>query len=370
MAKHRLSIVHCLSPAAYGGLESVVEALAAGQRDRGHSVTIFATVSNPAHPFIARMGNLNIDVFDVLVSSKDIKKERRFFAETIKSLSPDVIHSHGYRPDILDIPIARKLGIPTVSTVHGFTGGDWKLKIYEMLQMRALRQASAVVAVSRNVAERLRQARVPEPKVHVIPNAYSKTAQFSSPQDRQSARQKLGISQDETRIGWIGRISEEKGLDIMIEAAGLFKDQSIILSVIGDGAEYDKSLSKAAALGISNRVIFHGSLQNAGDLLPAFDLLALSSRTEGTPMVILEAMGRGIPVVSTAVGGIPDMLSDQEAILVPPNDPPALARAIEESLSFPAAARERAQSALKKLQEKYGTESWLDAYERLYLSLS
>ena len=110
---------------------------------------------------------------------------------------------------------------------------------------------------------------------------------------------------------------------------------------VGDGPERAALVAQAAALGIASRVHFTGMVPEASSILPAFDALVLSSRSEGTPMVLLETIHAGVPIVASAVGGVPDLVPAGSALLVPPNDPVALASAIDQALADPGAARTR-----------------------------
>jgi glycosyltransferase involved in cell wall biosynthesis len=108
---------------------------------------------------------------------------------------------------------------------------------------------------------------------------------------------------------------------------------------------------------------------DAAKYFAAFDLFVLSSRTEGLPMVMLEAMAAGIPIVATKVGGIPDLLSSREGMLVAPEDPRALAAAIRATLDDPAAAAERARAAQLRQKTEFDVEPWSARYESIYRDL-
>lgn len=361
-----LRILHVLAPAPVGGLESVVRALAVGHSARGHQVTIAAVTDHDSSPFLAATISDGLVTELIPSSGRDYRRERRYFSALLASFRPDVVHSHGYRPDILDLPVARAAGIPTLTTMHGFTGGDWKVRIYERLQMRSARAADAVVAVSRGVETRLRERGVSSAKVHLIRNAYSSRKETT---DRATAAHLLGIGGAGFRIAWIGRLSDEKGPDVMLAAMEFLRDVPIALSFIGDGPARTALETRAAALGVADRVTFHGVVADASKLLPAFDVLALSSRTEGTPMVILEAMAAETPIVATRVGGVPDILSAVHALLVEPERPDLLASALRSVFTDPIAAAARAASARRRLDAEFGTDAWLDRYEQLYNSL-
>jgi glycosyltransferase involved in cell wall biosynthesis len=152
----------------------------------------------------------------------------------------------------------------------------------------------------------------------------------------------------------------------MVDAIRLLPDVPIRFAFVGDGPNRVALEAKAAPPEMRDRVHWVGNVADAGRLFAAFDLFVLSSRTEGTPMALLEAMSAGIPIVTTRVGGVPEIVSDQEAILVAPEDPAKLADAIREAYENPAAARERADAARRKLSTAYDPEAWLDAYEAMY----
>lgn len=359
-----MRIVHLLAPAPFGGLESVVRALASGQQARGHDVTVVATVDPGEHPFCAAARADGLCVVEVTSSGRAYVRERKEVSMLLTRLSPHVVHSHGYRPDALHLGLARRAGAATVSTLHGFTSGDWKMRLYERLQLSALRNADAVVAVSTGVERRAIGARIPRDRVHLIRNAYARTDSLS----RDEARLALRIPLDAVTVGWIGRLSPEKGPDVAVEAIARMTCPAT-LHVIGDGAERDTLDSRIASLGIGTRVRFHGALPNAGQLVRAFDVLLLSSRTEGTPMVLLEAMTAGVPIVATAVGGVPDVLPDGAALLAPNEDTSALAAALDATLTDRAASAARAVRAGEVLDERFGLDPWLDRHDALYASV-
>src|SRR6266550_2025197 len=130
-------IVHLVAPAAFGGLETVVQVLGRGLRGLGHDVHVLAVVvgGETAEPFLAPLAEAGVSTRTLAVPGRAYLRERA--------------------------AVARRLQIPTVTTVHGFTGGGWKNRFYEWLQCRAFRRFDAVVAVSRPLAERLARGGVP-----------------------------------------------------------------------------------------------------------------------------------------------------------------------------------------------------------------
>ncbi len=140
-------MVHVIAPGDVGGAERVVHALATGQHRAGHRVRVVAVLANGAdrHPFLARLEQAGVETIPLPVPPRAYIRERSAIAELCRRLRPDVVHTHGIRVDVVDAAVARRAGMPTVTTVHGFTGGDFKMWVYERLWRRALRGFDAVV---------------------------------------------------------------------------------------------------------------------------------------------------------------------------------------------------------------------------------
>ena len=363
MTDRSLRVLHVTAPALMGGLETVVLQLAEGMRQRGHDVQVAAVLtpgSARGHPFVTALQNRGVPVHPLELGSRAYLAERRAITALTRRLQPVAMHTHGYRADVLHGPLARALRIAHVMTLHGFVGGNWRDRLYESLQVRAARHADAIVAVSRPIVDRLRQAGVTE-RVLLLRNAM---APAQNALNRDEARAVLGIPEVPT-IGWVGRVSHEKGPDQFV--AALAKVPSPVHGVLlGDGPEREAVMAQAAALGVSGRLVAPGAMADARRYLAAFDALALTSRTEGTPMVLLEAMSQSVPIVTTMVGGVPDIVSEAEALCCVPGDIDGLATAFGEVVSKADAASARAARALALVEQTFGLEPWLDAYERLY----
>ena len=365
MSQAPLSILHVLAPTDVGGLETVVQLLAAGHTHCGHSVEIAAVVTSPKNLFVEQARDAGIKVHVIASPARSFLPERHGVRDLIKRKRVDVVHSHGYRSDILDIAVARHMGVPSITTLHGFAANDRKARAYEWLQLRSIRRASAVVAVSTNVVDKVLASGVYADRVYLVRNATTPIRCLLSKTD---ARARLHLDNG-LQIGWIGRLSSEKGPDLIIDAMQYLTDLPVKLSIVGDGPDLNPLKAKARQLGVAESIHFHGRITNAASLLRAFDLMTLSSRTEGTPMVILEAMSAGTPIVSARIGGVPDMLSDADALLVPPADSRLLAAGIRAALGDLAEARLRASHAQVRVATEFGADAWLAKYESLYQTI-
>lgn len=360
--RDRLSVSHVIAPAPFGGLESVVTSLALGFARRGHDVRVLALLGpNEQCHALNTLAAGGVAVVDIRLPPRSYRGEVKRLATELTRVSGTIVHSHGYHADLVGFFAARRAGAPTASTVHGFVGGEVRNRIYEWCDIRALTRFGVVVAVSQSLVDRLGASGVSRSKLHLIPNAYESAR---PPLDRAQARQFLGLPADGWIAGWVGRLSHEKGPDVLLEA--LARTPEWEASLLGSGPQEAALRAQGAALGIASRLRWHGMVPEAGSLLRAFDAVVLSSRTEGTPIVLLEAMAAGVPVVATAVGGIPQVISDQDGLLVPPDKPESLARALQTIRADSEAARSRAASARARLERAYALEPWLDRYEAVY----
>ena len=359
-----LSILHVLAPAPFGGLETVVRALAAGHARRGHSVHV-ATVISPRsdkHPFVAALEADGVRALPVVVNPRDYRGERSAARELFQRLRPDVVHTHGFRTDVVVGGVARSERIALISTCHGFIEGGWRGRFYQWLQRRALRRFDAVVAVSSSVDKKLRDAGIDQNKLHLVRNSFARTDQAVS---RDEARRTLGLPAARV-IGWVGRLSAEKGADLALDAFSRLRTDGVYLAMVGEGRDASRLRDRAAALGINERVVWTGAVAEAGRLFTAFDVFFLSSRSEGTPMALLEAMAANVPIVATRVGGVPDVVDETFAWMVDSEDVAGMALALEEVFAQPERARASAGAARIRLAERFGLDQWLSRYEDLY----
>lgn len=352
-------ILHVTAPGMVGGLERVVDALVRATRDRGHDVSVFASTSTAdAPPFVSGLRAAGVPVRHEVVSARAYVRELRAIRRVLAETGADVVHTHGFRSDVLGLLAAHRADRPAVTTVHGFTGGGTAVQLYERVQMGALRRFDAVVAVSRPMAERFAALGFDPGRLHTVPNALASRPGL----DRAEARRALDLPAGPL-VAWVGRFGTEKGPDLFADAIARLDGVTGVM--IGDGPDRAPVADRARVAGCAERLLLPGLVPDADRVLRAFDVLVLSSRTEGTPMILLEAMAAGVPVVTTAVGGIPDVVTEAEAILTDV-DAGSIADGIGRALADPAAAAERAARAKRRFDEGYGLGPWIDRYEAVY----
>jgi glycosyltransferase involved in cell wall biosynthesis len=361
------TVVHLIAPARVGGAESVVRALASGRRDRGGATEVVALLDGPEpHPFVEGLRGLGVPVHVVRCGRRRYRAEARVVSELLHERGARIVHTHVYHADFVGYWAARACGTRVVATVHGFVGGDWKNRLYQSLDRLLLRRFDAVICVSDGVRTRLVGAGGDPARVRVISNGHPGGVTMP----RGAARERLGIPDGTPTIGWVGRLSAEKGADLLLAALPHVGVAGAGAVLLGAGEEAGGLATQAASLGLPEGAVrLVGERADAASLLGAFDVLVISSRTEGLPMVLLEAMAVGTPVVAFAVGGIPDVLGDESGWLVPAGDVPALAGAIRHALSAPDEAARRAAAARRALEARFGLDHWLRRVEAVYATV-
>lgn len=361
-----MRILHLSAPASAGGLETVVTLLSSKMRDAGYDVHVGAMLTREEstnHPFIAGLNSASVPVHVVQDGRRDYLRTLRGIVELASRLEVSVIHTHGPKADVLGALTARFLNVPHVLTLHGFVDIDGKQRLYRWMQLRTARSAAAVIAVSRSIVSRLADHDVVE-NVTLIPNAFRSSAEFL---DRREAREYLGLREDSVVVGWVGRLSLEKGPDIFADAIALLPTR-LEGVLVGDGPMRSLIERSAERTVLRERLRCVGTIPGASRLLRAFDVLALTSRSEGTPMIILEAMDAGVPIVAAKVGGVPDILSESEAYLFQPDNAVAAAAAIERAVGD-ASAASRARAAHDRLVRDFAPGNWISAHAELYKSI-
>ena len=357
-------VLHAIAPGPVGGAESAVLGLCAGQAEAGLQVILAVLADASSGPFIEQARAQGCKVEAIAAGGRNYWRDWSGLRRVISDHRIDLVHTHGYRADMMGFLAARSKRRPVVATAHGFTGGNRKNRLNQWLALRALGRDDAVIAVSAPLAATLEARGVEGARIVTIPNAWRPLG--AAPLTRSAARARLHLEGDGSLLGWVGRLSHEKGADIALAALPLVQHPGTKLVFVGDGPERAALDAQASALGIADRVTFAGLVAMASSILPAFDALVLSSRSEGTPMILLETIHAGVPIIAAEVGGVPDLITPDTGRLVQPRDPAALAAAIDEVLSHPAAARTRAAAAASRVAELFSPREWVSRHLAVY----
>lgn len=358
MGNSKLRIVHAVSSLNGGGMEHFVLRLAEAQRRHGHDASILALRGGPLEE-LARQRGLPLTV----LGGPKLPRVARGVAAMV-SRRPDVIHAHN--PTSLHYATLGKLltRARLVFTDHAQTRG-----IIRVPSSFEWRQTDAVVGCSQDTADKSGAVGVAA-NISAIHNGIDITN--GSRRSREEVRAELGY-RDELLGIMPAAFHRVKGHDVLLKALGRLKERGVAVTVlvVGDGDERDAIHALAKELGLGDdRARFLGFRKDVPDLLMAADFFVLPSRMEGLPLAVLEAMARGLPVVVTPVGGVPEVVgNEQHGFLVPVDDHEALADAMEKLARDPALGRRLGEAGHERVRDDFSFERMTRKYERLYFSL-
>jgi glycosyltransferase involved in cell wall biosynthesis len=310
-----------------------------------------------------------------------VQTVRFFLAERA---SFDIVHLHGFsQKSVLVVLLAKLSGKRIMLTIHT-AGSDEAAGVRQMgwTAYWAYRQADLYLAISSRIAHNYLAAGLPKTKLRLAPNGLD-VDRFHPPsrQQRQAARQSLGLSDDLYWLLFVGFFSREKAPDVLFEAWLQLREMgappSGLLFVGATDSEYhevDKDLAadirqRAAALGLGDRVRFTGPVADVEAAYHAADIFVMPSTREAFGMVLVEAMASGLPVVASRLDGVTDEIVDEGSTgyLLPPRDPAALADVLARVLRNPADAARLGAQAREAVVSRYSLEAagqrWLEAYE-------
>lgn len=273
-----------------------------------------------------------------------------------------LLNAHNFRGLLFGWLAAWWWQLPLVATQHGFTPRSRKQRLYTWLTLQLCRSAvvTQVVCVAESIARILRAARVAPQKIQVIPNGLPESpgVPVRSPQ------------RGEWLAGYVGRLSCEKGpdlfLDTLIPLCGEYPHLHAVM--LGDGPERAALQARINAAGLVQRIRLPGFQHDMRPWMARLDALVISSRTEGTPMILLEAMQDSVPVVAFAVGGIPDVIEHgHSGLLARPLAVDELAAQLRALIEDPAQAGELTARARSTQRQRYHLPALAQRWAQVYL---
>jgi glycosyltransferase involved in cell wall biosynthesis len=285
----------------------------------------------------------------------------------VARLRPDIVQTHAVKSHFL----ARLAGVPErarwVAFHHGYTWPNLRARLYNQFDRWSLRTPGLILTVSQPFREELAARGAPRERIEVIHNAIRPGW---GAERRPELRDALGIPAQRKLILIVGRLSREKDHLALLEAVAALAGHDPHLLIVGEGPERARIEARAAALALGGRVTLTGQAPSAEPYYGIADLAVLSSRSEGSPNALLEAMAAGVPAVATNVGGIPEIVTHGEhALLVPPGDSAALAAAMDRVLGDPDLAAGLARRARKHVLARHTPEARIAALAAIYRRL-
>jgi glycosyltransferase involved in cell wall biosynthesis len=349
------------------GAEHVVLTLAGGLARLGHECTVgvFENRHRPNLEIAERAKALRLPVEQVVCDGRVDTKVIGRIRKIIEERNINVVHAHGFKADVYCYAALRSTSTPLVSTCHNWLEDGLALSIYGMLDRFVLRYFDAVAAVSPAVSFVLHHSGVAHDKIQLIDNGID-LSRFEGAWPK--LRGELGVG-DAPVIGFVGRLSPEKGLRHLLQAASRIfpKWLDATLVLVGDGPERESLQKLAGELGISHRIHFTGQRFDTPEMYASFDVLVLPSLTEGLPLTLLEALASRRAVVASSVGAVPNIVAHETTgLLVTPGDVEGLASSIERLLRDSALRKLLGEQGYVLVSQRYSSPTMTREYAAMY----
>lgn len=285
----------------------------------------------------------------------------------------DVVHTHSAKAGVLGRLAAHRAGVPAiVHTYHGFPFHEFQSRLrrngYVAIERRLARITDVVLAVGTGVATEALRRRLARPSAlrTIAPVVESRSVRRDA-HTRAVGRRLLGVEEEPLLIGTVGRVDYQKAPEHLIEALTTMRHTDAHVVWVGSGPGIDEAVALVRTHGLDDRFHFVGERSDVADLLPALDVFAMSSRYEGLPCAVVEAMRCGLPVVATAVNSVPDLVIPGESgVLVPPADPRAMADALDGLLDDPGLAERLGRRGQQLAGRPFDAESLGEVLDEVY----
>jgi glycosyltransferase involved in cell wall biosynthesis len=288
-------------------------------------------------------------------------------SRVLRQFQPHVVHAHLNTLPYIVPPAASRHSPLMVYTAHNFPA----LLVPPSLRWfyrACFHHGVVAVSIAKEISRSLRVEFGLE-AVPLIPNGIP-VSRYRSPQvPRSEWRRTAGFSSEDTLLVCVARLSAQKNHSLLLEAfaAGLAWMRGVHLLLAGDGDLRDTLVRQASALGLASRVHFLGNRRDIPELLAACDVFVLSSAAEGNPLCVMEAMAAGLPVISTAVGGVPELVEPgTHGLLTEPNNVRQLSAAMSLLVESPNLRLTLGQNAACRAMERFDASTMAQAYEELY----
>jgi len=361
-------IAHVLSSFGLGGQEKIALDLATQQRSAGHFVLSVSLARPPEGPLASEFRRAGIRAETVAKGDGVDASLPVRLAGLLRNERVDVVHTHNPHALIYGAPAA---GLARAAVVHTKHGANPDVARRLWLRRVASTLVDAYVAVTPALAALARRDQECDPAVlHVVSNGIDMQRFAPREEARRRVRSELGIPKDAWVVGTVGRLAPEKDHPLLVDAMAPLLDERRHLVIVGDGPERDATRKRITETLRHEYVHMPGACANVHEMLAAFDVFVVSSKTEGLPLGLLEAMATELPVVSSAVGGIPDVLEhDVTGFLFPAGDKTALTRQLIRLVASPELGKAVAATGRRSIAQSHSIARMTESYDALYRSV-
>lgn len=371
---NKIRIMEMIDRPSLGGGQTALLLLAENLDPSRFEVVIS---SGPDGPLVEEARRKGIEHVPVSMGKRLRLRPIREIAAALRQKEIDILHTHGGIAGIYGRSAARRAGTPAVvHTLHGVHYLHYRNPFlrwfYVLLERRYSRATDRLVLVCQSDFRQARRHRLAmERKMAVILNGAD--APMDVPADVVvRLRSELDWPSGQPIVGTVARLHRQKGVACLLRAAPkiLSAHPGARIAVVGDGPEGRRLRDEAHRLNLEGRFLFLGERRDAASVLSLLDIFVLPSLWEGLPFVLVEAAALGKPIVATAVDGVPEMLEDgRTGLLIPPNDPSALADAVIKLLQDKDEARRLGETARRLVPPRFPLRRMIDQTQNLYLEV-
>jgi glycosyltransferase involved in cell wall biosynthesis len=336
------------------------------------SVGLFLRSQDETNYYRETLENLGIEVIPIVARSQFSLDMMKTLIGIIRHHKFDIVHAHDYKSDILTTLISRRIGIPTLTTAHGWITNTLKSKIYTFVGKNCFRFFDKVIAVSPKIHKTISSFGVQDSQLELIYNAIVAENYIRENYTPGYLRERFEIPSEYKIIGNIGRISPEKGQKDFVRAAAKLLNvrQDLAFVLIGNGPDFEAVKSLVTELNIEGNVFFTGHEKEIRPIYRDLDLFALTSYTEGFPNVVLESLCMDVPVLATDVGGTGDIVTHlQTGFLTEAGDVDKIVEGLNYLLNNPEHAVKMVENGKQDIMTKYEFSIRVRKIEALYESM-
>ena len=285
-----------------------------------------------------------------------------------RELKIDILQAHDYKSNVLAWCVRKWYRCRLVTMLHGWTDMSGRMPLYKRIDQFFLRYFESLICVSPDLVEECERLRIPKQRLHHVPNAID-VEHFRRRLDPISAKEAIQARPDRFLIGSVGRLSQEKGFDRLIQAVVLLQQQGLPLDlwIAGDGPEREELTRIIGQHTTDGSIRLLGQMADLRMFYQAMDLFVLNSTREGLPNVLLEALALETPSIATRVGGVPDLIKPgRTGYLIEPQDDLELVQSIQRAISSPELGAEMAAAGRKNIVERFGFDARMKKIATIY----
>ncbi len=351
-------VLLCRVDGNFGGAERHLLTLAS-KYDAQRYVPVIAPIANHGELEKQSIEHGYHTEFIPMNSRTEILQAGRAIVKAVRKHGIKLIHTFGIRSNTLAWLVHNKLNIPWVITLPNINTTDYTNPIQARVSHGwnnfLLRRADAVHVISPQLHDYISRIPLPPKNIYTIINGVDIPNNLET-RDKNWIRTQYKLPSDSVIIGTTGRLEEVKAYDLLIQAFQRVHEKipKACLVLVGDGSQRKQLEQQANSVGLNERIIFAGQTYEVWKYLAGMDLYVCSSRSEGVPYSILEAMAAGLPIVATGVGGIPSIINHEgEGILIPPNRVDELSNAVIHLLTTPDQAAHLGRNAKQRVNSEF-----------------